>query len=540
MALRRNAIIMSADKIQESKGSGETTLVESVEVNEGRVEEKAWKRFFHKEFSCEEPILEEAVCDVTLDKIKLVNRALGSLTPLKRTLILFFCVGAGWFLENSFPTLIMETVPYAAKEFNVKSYFIPSLIYTIGSALGTFASGLVADCWGRRKVFRVSLGILCICLLLMAFSVNLAMYSVFAGVLGLLAGPTIPVDGALFAECLMPTRQWLLRLLVSMRPLGRFFTLLVERSFEPLTCSGEDVCIMKKNIGWRLTNLGPFVVALVGFVGRLYYHRYLESPKYLAVVDDNERVMSSVRHLSGVSRNIGDINGLSVSALDDVDVDNIERVQNRERGIMCFFKEFTFHFKRNLGYKRQGLLIYLFWLALGVAYSVDISCLMTILGQFEAQSEAELSRWTHLLFPFSEFLGSCLVTGLSLYPDLGVFHTIFLKVTCVVSVVLFSIGHVSHNLYTAALCVFFFSTYGLFTGFFPHTIEFFPTVYRATAVGLCVSSFKLGTILPMLIDLQSLKHSHLLVISWISTMVLVSTAAWSLFFPINTVGRPNI
>ncbi|KAA8912251.1 hypothetical protein TRICI_003531 [Trichomonascus ciferrii] len=533
---------MSPDNIQEGKGSGETTLVEAVEVNEVRVEEKVWKRFFHREFSCEEPILEEAVCGVSLHKIELVNRALGSLATVKGSVTLFVSVGAGWFLENSFPTLVMEAIPYAAKEFNVgqKRYFIPSLVYTIGIVLGTFASGLVADRWGRRQIFRVSLGLLCVCLLLMAISFNLAMYSVFSGILGVLSGPTIPVDGALFAECSVPTRQWMLRLLVGMRPLGRFSVLVVERNFEQLTCNAEGVCSTLGNMGWRLANLGPFVVALVGCTVRLYYHRHLESPKYLAVVDDNERIVASVRHLGGISTHSGGINGLSVSALDDVDVDNIERAQNRERGFRHFLKDFTVHFRRCLSYKRQGWIIYLFWLTLGVAYSMEISCLMTIVGKLEAQSEVELSRWTHLLFPFSEFLGSCLVTGLSLYPDLGVFHTTLLIATCIVSVILFSIENASHNLYTAALCLFSFSTYGLFTGFFPHTIELFPTIYRATAVGLCVSSFKLGTVVPMLIDLRSLSQNHLIVISWISTIVIISTAVWSLFFPINTVGKPNV
>jgi MFS family permease len=101
--------------------------------------------------------------------------------------------------------------------------------------------------------------------------------------MGLGFGGNLPIDGALFLECVPPSRQAMLTLMSLFWPIGGVVTALVGWGFlgflPDSACASAENCTYEMNRGWRYC-----VFALGGLTLAMCLGRYLfplqESPKY--------------------------------------------------------------------------------------------------------------------------------------------------------------------------------------------------------------------------------------------------------------------
>jgi MFS transporter, putative metabolite:H+ symporter len=110
--------------------------------------------------------------------------------------------GFGWLFDAMDVGIITFVLAALAKDWNLP----PGQIGLIGSAglagmcIGAAVSGMVADYWGRKKVFQITLLIFAVTTLLCALAWNVASMIVFRFLVGVGLGGELPVVSSLLSE----------------------------------------------------------------------------------------------------------------------------------------------------------------------------------------------------------------------------------------------------------------------------------------------------------------------------------------------------
>jgi putative MFS transporter len=200
---------------------------------------------------------------------RIIGRAVDQM-PLTRPLLWVTVIGAlGFLFDNMDNQFLGYALPGIAKEFNLGPETIGLIASAgmIGMATGSFLWGWIADKWGRRMAFSVTILIFSIFTGLLAASYSVGFFIGVRFISGTGLGGAVPVDSSLITE-FSPARirGRLNGALPIMFPIGMIFS------------SGCALLIIPA-FGWRgLFLVGVLPALLTAFVRR----KVPESPRWLA------------------------------------------------------------------------------------------------------------------------------------------------------------------------------------------------------------------------------------------------------------------
>jgi putative MFS transporter len=110
--------------------------------------------------------------------------------------------GFGWLFDAMDVGIVTFVMVALAKDWKL----LPNQLGLIGSAglagmfLGALVSGIIADYWGRKKVFQVTLFIFAVTTLLCACAWNVTSLIIFRFLVGVGLGGELPVVSSLLSE----------------------------------------------------------------------------------------------------------------------------------------------------------------------------------------------------------------------------------------------------------------------------------------------------------------------------------------------------
>ena len=162
-------------------------------------------------------------------------------------------------------------------------------IFFAGMFVGAWGFGALADRWGRRRVFLVTVLLDAVFGLLSALSPNFAVLLVFRFFTGMAVGGTLPVDYAMMAEWLPKGVRG--RFLVYLESFWALGTILIALLAWLVVPSLPDT-------GWRWLFAISALPGLLGFVLRLWVP---ESPRYSLLYGRTEEAAEALRRAARIN-----------------------------------------------------------------------------------------------------------------------------------------------------------------------------------------------------------------------------------------------
>ena len=169
-------------------------------------------------------------------------------------------------------------------------------IFFAGMFVGAWGFGALADRWGRRRIFLVTVLLDAVFGLLSALSPSFTVLLVFRFLTGMAVGGTLPVDYAMMAEFLPKKVRG--RFLVYLESFWALGTILIALLAWLVVPSLPDT-------GWRWLFAISALPGLLGFVLRLWVP---ESPRYSLLegrVDEAAEALRQVARINGKEVEIG-------------------------------------------------------------------------------------------------------------------------------------------------------------------------------------------------------------------------------------------
>ena len=215
---------------------------------------------------------------------ELIGRAIDKIS-LNRALIFIIGVAAAGFFFDSFDIVIVSyALPMIKQEFGLD----PKQVGLIGSSalagmgIGSWIWGWVADRWGRRVVFALTVLMFSVCTGIAGLSTSLGFIVGARFLTGLGLGGMVPIDQALVAEYAPARiRGRVSAMLPLCWPIGIF------------AAAGAGLLIVP-TLGWRwLFALGALPAILVFFIRR----GVPESPRWLADQNRHDEARASLRYV---------------------------------------------------------------------------------------------------------------------------------------------------------------------------------------------------------------------------------------------------
>ncbi|CEJ61441.1 hypothetical protein PMG11_09975 [Penicillium brasilianum] len=193
------------------------------------------------------------------------------------------------------------TLTPIAMEFGVSetdSRFATCSLF-VGLIIGASFWGIASDAIGRRPAFNMTLGI-CGTFGLAAGGAptwigTCALYAC----LGLGVGGNLPVDAAVFLECLPPNSSSILSGLATWWSVGTLIASMLAWAFIPnFSCESYATCTRENNWGWRYLVLSLGALTFVGFLCRFFLFTLYESPKFLVSRGRQEEAVAAVQGIA--------------------------------------------------------------------------------------------------------------------------------------------------------------------------------------------------------------------------------------------------
>ena len=176
-------------------------------------------------------------------------------------------------------------------------------IFFAGMFVGAWGFGALADRWGRRRIFLITVLLDAVFGLLSALSPSFAVLLVFRFLTGLAVGGTLPVDYAMMAEFLPKKVRG--RFLVYLESFWALGTILIALLAWLVVPNLPDT-------GWRWLFAISALPGLLGFVLRLWVP---ESPRYSLLEGRTEEAAETLRQVARIN---GKENEVEIGRLEPV------------------------------------------------------------------------------------------------------------------------------------------------------------------------------------------------------------------------------
>ncbi|KAJ5377962.1 uncharacterized protein N7496_005371 [Penicillium cataractarum] len=234
-------------------------------------------------------------------KAKIINRAVQDIGMGRYQWGLFVLCGMGWVADNLWLQGVALTLTPVAMEFGISetdSRFATCSLF-VGLIIGASFWGIASDAIGRRPAFNMTL---CIC---GTFGLAAGGAPTWIGTcalyacLGLGVGGNLPVDAAVFLECLPPNSSSILSGLATWWSVGTLIASMLAWAFIPnFSCESYATCTKANNWGWRYLVLSLGALTFVGFLCRFFLFTLYESPKFLVSRGRQEEAVAAVQGIA--------------------------------------------------------------------------------------------------------------------------------------------------------------------------------------------------------------------------------------------------
>ncbi|KAJ5672737.1 hypothetical protein N7507_001864 [Penicillium longicatenatum] len=234
-------------------------------------------------------------------KAKVINRAIQDIGMGRYQWGLFVLCGFGWIADNLWLQGVALTLTPIANEFGISeshSRFATCALF-VGLIIGASFWGIASDAIGRRPAFNMTL---CIC---GAFGLAAGGAPSWIGVcalyacLGLGVGGNLPVDAAVFLECLPPNSASILSGLATWWSVGTLISSMLAWAFIPnFSCATAATCTKADNWSWRYLVLSLGAITFAMFLCRFLLFTLYESPKFLVSRGRQDEAVAAVQGIA--------------------------------------------------------------------------------------------------------------------------------------------------------------------------------------------------------------------------------------------------
>lgn len=375
-------------------------------------------------------------------------------------------LGIGWLLDAFEVNIVGSVLGVIQTIFHLdanQAAWVVS-IWLIGIMIGAFVFGYLADHFGRKRLFLLTLIMYSVCTVLTALSPTYVFLMLFRFLTAIGVGAEYAAVNSAISEFIPPDNRGKVNgLVMNFWPVGAMLAALVNAFF---------INLLAVNLGWRV----GFAVGAIAAVCVLWMRRALpESPRWLLTKGRRQEAEAVVRSIEEFA---GETSG-----------DSVPGIEFEGRAAQPFF-----------GQGFELIKQYPARLALGCL--LDLSEAFGYYGMFAFLTLAVLPA-VHIpatQVPWFYFLGNvgALAGGLSM---LGVIDRLGRKITvtafytlAAITAVLLAPATALHSglaVLIAFMIANFFAT-GAWTSAYPTFSEIFPTHLRSTGIGLSVGVGRIG------------------------------------------------
>ncbi|OJJ54785.1 hypothetical protein ASPSYDRAFT_210462 [Aspergillus sydowii CBS 593.65] len=473
-------------------------------------------------------------------KAKIINRAIQDIGMGRYQWGLFVLCGFGWIADNLWLQGVALTLTPLANEFGISgndSRFATCALF-VGLIVGASFWGIASDIVGRRPAFNCTLLICGAFGLAAGGGPNWVGTCALYACVGLGVGGNLPVDAAVFCECLPPNSGNILSGLATWWSVGTLISSMLAWAFIPnFSCDDSaPVCLKADNWGWRYLVLSLGAITFAMFLCRFFLFTFYESPKFLVSRGRQDEAVAAVQ---GIARKNKTTTWLTVDLLNELGGIAEER-EAEKLSVAEIIKRSLSRFSVQqiaplFATKRLGLstvLIWFCWTCIGLGYTLFNAFLPQYLG---ANSTVYETYRNYAITAVCGIPGPLLAWVMVDLPYIGRKGTMAFS-TLVTGVLLYCFTATKDSnvqLVCSALESFFqMMMYGVL---YAYTPEVFPAPNRGTASGIASCLNRIAGLMAPIIGIYA-STDPLAPIYASGGLILASFVAM-IFLPIETRGK---
>ncbi|KAL3488160.1 major facilitator superfamily domain-containing protein [Aspergillus germanicus] len=477
-------------------------------------------------------------------KAKIINRAIQDIGMGRYQWGLFVLCGFGWIADNLWLQGVALTLTPLSMEFGVtesQSRFATCALF-VGLIVGATFWGIASDIIGRRPAFNCTLFLCGAFGLAAGGGPNWVGTCALYACLGLGVGGNLPVDAAVFLECLPPNSADLLSGLATWWSVGTLISSMLAWAFIPnFSCEDAATCTRADNWGWRYLVLSLGAVTFTMWICRFFFFTYFESPKFLVSRGRDDEAVAAVQ---GIARKNRTTTWLTVEVLNEVGGLAAEDVSHaKETSALSAVRRSLQRFslqqiKPLFATKKLGLstvLIWFCWTCIGMGYTLFNAFLPQYLG---ANSTTYETYRNYAITAVCGIPGPLLAWYLVGVPYIGRKGTMAIS-TAITAILLFCFTASKDpnvQLVCSALESFFqMMMYGVL---YAYTPEVFPAPNRGTASGVASCLNRIAGLMAPIIGIYA--SSNALAPIYASGGLLIAAFVAMVFLPIETRGKQSM
>ncbi|KAI9933757.1 hypothetical protein ASPWEDRAFT_105998 [Aspergillus wentii DTO 134E9] len=374
-------------------------------------------------------------------KARIINKAIQDIGMGRYQWNLFILCGFGWIADNLWLQGVALTLTPLSMEFGIsenESRFATVSLF-VGLIIGASFWGIASDAIGRRPAFNMTLFLCGSFGLAAGGGPNWVGTCALYACLGLGVGGNLPVDAAVFLECLPPNSANILSGLATWWSVGTLIASMLAWAYIPnFSCESAAGCVKADNWGWRYLVLTLGAITFVMFLCRFLLFTLYESPKFLVSRGRQDEAVGAVQGIAHKNKTTTWLTEEILNEIGGYPEENVDQGLSTTEIISRSFERFSVQQVAPLfANKRLGfstVLLWFCWTTIGMGYTLFNAFLPQYLGANSSSTyvtyrnyaitavcgiPGPLLAWVMVDIPYigrkGTMAGSTLITGVLLF-----------------------------------------------------------------------------------------------------------------------------
>ncbi|KAI9090160.1 major facilitator superfamily domain-containing protein [Phlyctochytrium arcticum] len=457
--------------------------------------------------------------------------------------LLVLC-GFGNLADNMWMQGLALSLPHVQRHFDVPDTYIGVLSSAmfLGMFLGAVFWGTWSDKYGRKWAFNYTLIISTITGIAASFAPSFFVLCATIFLLGFGVGGHMPVDGCLFVEfCPREDRRYLTLLSVFFSIGGVVASVAALAIFSSSENAGG---IFTAGGAWRAMVLLMGILSLLMLVGRTWFIKLKESPKFLLAQNDRQGLHDVLSHIIELNNCTYDISLDEVRRLpaetlaisQDVDIEDSDPIDSEpelSQNSALTQNRSTYRTMVMLcvhpSYRRTTLHLFAIWGLVNLGFTIFNAFIAKFMAEISAPAPEnalptqQSERDTYvacLLYAATAIPASLLATRLVDHPKFDRRGTLlYSTIATAASLVAVSFLPQQWGVAVTATCIVGAAATIMYAVLYTITPEIFPTPVRTTANGACSAIGRIASIIAPLISGPLFSISHRLPIYFAAVII---------------------